>query len=183
MSERIYSKSIANAIKNFLTEDDWKYVFDERAGLFKFALSMKGKIKQVNFFVAVKDDEYIVYALSLLGADVDDKKMMTEMAEFVCRVNYGVKNGNFEFDMDDGEIRFKSFVDCDGIIPTMEIIKNSLQCPAVMFDRYAAGIVDIVFRNSSAKEAFKKCRESIRKEFNAFLDKKVDEDISNKDVD
>lgn len=176
MRERTYSKNIVNAINKFLTEDDWHFSFDDQRGLFEFGLCIKGKIKKISYIVDVKEDEYIVYAISPLGADEDDEKMMASMAEFVCRANYGLKNGNFELDMRDGEIRFKSFVDCDGITPTLEMVKNSVYCPAAMFDRYGAGIVDIIFSNVTAKEAIAKCEKSPAEELRALLREEPDGD-------
>lgn len=176
MKERTYSKSIANAINNFLAENDWHFSFDDQCGLFKFGLCLKGKIKKINYIIDVKEDEYIVYAISPLGADEDDEKMMATMAEFVCRANYGLKNGNFELDMRDGEMRFKSFVDCDGITPTTEMVRNSIHCPAAMFDRYGTGIVDIIFSNAKAKDAIAKCERSPVEELRALLGEEVDGD-------
>lgn len=124
MKNRAYSKNIADAINSFLTEDDWHFSFDDQCGLFKFGLNLKGRIKKVSYIVDVKDDEYVVYAISPIGADEKDEKMMAVMAEFICRANYGLKNGNFELDMRDGEIRYKSFVDCEGLTPTTEMVRN-----------------------------------------------------------
>lgn len=179
MKERTYSTSIANAINNFLTEDDWHFSFDNQCGLFKFGLCLKGRIKKINYIVDVKVDEYVVYAISPLGADDDDEKMMAAMSEFVCRANYGLKNGNFELDMRDGEIRYKSFVDCNGITPTMEMVRNSIYCPATMFERYGTGIVDIIFGNTTAKEAIAKCEKSPAEELRAILGEELggDEDM------
>lgn len=175
MKERIYSESIANVINTFLTEDDWHFSFDEQRGLFKFGLSLKGKIKKINYIIDVKDDEFVVYAISPLGADEDDQTMMASMAEFVCRANYGLVNGNFEFDMRDGEIRFKCFVDCDGITPTSDMVRNSICCLAAMFKRYGAGIVDIIFGTSTAKEAVDKCEKTSEDELRTLLTDMVDE--------
>lgn len=176
MKNRTYSNNIANAINNFLTEDDWHFSFDDQRGLFKFGLNLKGRIKKVSYIVDVKDDEYVVYAISPLGADEDDEKMMATMAEFICRANYGLKNGNFELDMRDGEIRYKCFVDSEGITPTTEMVRNSIHCPAAMFDRYGAGIVDIIFGNSTAKDAIAKCEKSPAEELRALLGEKLDGD-------
>ena len=126
MKNRAYSKSIANVINSFLIEDDWHFSFDDQRGLFRFGLNLKGRIKKVGYIIDVKDDEYVVYAISPLGADDDDEKMMATMADFLCRANYGLKNGNFELDMRDGEIRYKCFVDCEGITPTTEMVRNSI---------------------------------------------------------
>lgn len=176
MKEKIYSKDIAHAINTYLKDDDWYFSFDELRGVFKFGLSLKGKMKKVNYLIDVKEDEYIVYAISPLGADEEDEKMMVTMAEFVCRANYGLKNGNFEFDMRDGEIRFKCFVDCEGIAPTVEIIRNSIHCPAAMFEQYGDGIVGILFGNMSAKDAVSKCESSPIEELRAILGEDLDED-------
>lgn len=169
MKNRAYSKSIANVINTFLTEDGWHFSFDDKRGLFRFGLNLKGRIKKVSYIIDVKDDEYVVYAISPLGADDGDEKMMATMADFLCRANYGLKNGNFELDMRDGEIRYKSFVDCEGTTPTTEMVRNSIHCPAAMFDRYGAGIVDIIFGNATAMEAIAKCEKSPAEELRALL--------------
>lgn len=179
MKNRTYSKSIANVINSFLTEDDWHFSFDDKHGLFRFGLNLKGRIKKVSYIIDVKDDEYVVYAISPLGADDDNEKVMATMADFLCRANYGLKNGNFELDMRDGEIRYKCFVDCEGITPTSEMVRNSIHCPAAMFDRYGAGIVDIIFGNATAKEAIAKCEKSPAEELRAILGEELggDEDV------
>lgn len=157
MKEQTYSQNIANAINEFLTNDDWHFPFDEKRGVFKFGLCLKGKIKKIDYLIRVRDDEYIVYAVSPIGANENNEKMMAAVAEFVCRANYGLKNGNFELDMRYGEIRFKCFVDCDAITPTQEMVRNSIHCPAAMFDNYGDGIVGIIFGGLSAKEAVEQC--------------------------
>lgn len=175
MKERIYSKDIATEINTFLKKDDWHFSFDEQRGVFKFGLSLKSKLKTVNYLIHVKEDEYIVYAISPIGADEDDKKMMSSMTEFVCRANYGLKNGNFELDMRDGEVRFKCFVDCEDIIPSTGVIRNSIHCPAAMFKQYGDGIIDVIFGNASAEEAIAKCEKSPMEELRSILGDDFDE--------
>ena len=152
-----YSEEIFDILRNYFIEDNWKFDTDEERGLFSFNLSIDSKIKQLRYFITVKNDSYVVYANSPIGADANDENIMREMACFVCRANYGIRNGNFEFDMRDGEIRYKVFVDCDGIIPSAEIIKGSLLIPSVMFERYAPGILDVIFKDSKAEDAISKC--------------------------
>lgn len=152
-----YSESIAKDIAKFLDSDDWNYSFEEDKGFFKFGLSIKGNLKKIDYLIDVKDDCYIVYAVSPLGADSDSREMMLNMADFVCRANYGLMNGNFELDMRDGEIRFKSFVDCDGITLSNEVIRGSIYCPAAMFSRYGLGITGIIFNDMTAEDAIAKC--------------------------
>ena len=157
MGQNTYSKAIANAISAFLREDDWHFEFDEEKGVFKFGLSLKTRLKKVNYNIRVKEDDFSVYAVSPINADEDDSDMMRKMAEFVCRANYGLKNGNFEFDFRDGEVRYKSHVDCEDMLPGEETIRNSISIPHGMFKRYSPGIVDIVFGDTSAEDAVERC--------------------------
>lgn len=157
MKNKIYSKRIADAIKSFLTQGDGNFYFNDQRGLFQFDLGLGGQIKKVTYIVDVRANEYLVYAISPLGVDQNDEKRMTEMANFICRVNSGVVNGNFDLDMRDGEIRYKCFVDCEGITPSAEMVRSSLQCPAAMFDWYGPGIIDILVGGATAEEALEKC--------------------------
>ena len=61
MKNRTYSKSIANTINAFLTEDEWHFSFDEQRGLFEFGLSLKGKLKKINYIVKAKTVYHISY--------------------------------------------------------------------------------------------------------------------------
>lgn len=157
MKTRTYSKSIAEAINTFLTEDNWNFRFNENNGIFEFNLGPLGEIRTINFTVLVREDDYSVYATLPLGAAIDNKQQLSSMAEFICRANYGLKSGCFEFDMRDGEIGYKHFTDCEEITPTQAMIANSIYRPAAMFDTYGKGILDILFKDMSAEEAIDRC--------------------------
>ena len=152
-----YSREIANQIRNYLDEDKWRYSFNEEKGIFEFNLSIRGGVKTVKYFIDVKETEYLVYVTPPLSVSPDDKKAMKEMAEFVCRVNYGLKQCNFELDMDGGDFMVKYYVDCAGRLPTKEIIENSLHCPAMVYKRYGDGIIRIIFLGESAEAATERC--------------------------
>lgn len=152
-----FSEDVANAIRDFLTVGNWSFSFDEQKGCFKFGMSGKGKIKNFTYIIVVQESDYTVYAVAPIGCDSGNAKMLSAMAEYICRANYGLRQGNFELDMRDGEIRCKSFVDCEGITPTSEMIRNSIHVPALMYLRYGDGIVDIIFGNATAEEAIRKC--------------------------
>lgn len=169
MKKYNYSNEIANVVKQFLDEDDWHYSFDENRGNFKFGLCIDSKMKNIRYLVDVDDDNVIVYGTAPVGADSDDKQMMAKMAEYICRVNYGLQNGSFELDFRDGEIRFKSYVDCDGCMPGKDVIRNSVHCTAMMFERYSPGMIDIIFAGSNAKEAIEKCEKSPEEELRSML--------------
>ncbi len=177
-----YSKDLVNIVKQFLVDDDWHFSFDENTGVFDFGLRVKGKIQKINYIVDVHEDEIVVYGMCPIGADHTDVNMMAQMAEFLCRANYGLKNGCFELDFRDGEIRFRSFIDCEDLMPSKEVIKNSIHCTAAMFKRYAPGIVDIIFSGCTAKEAIAKCEKSPDDELRSMLSEVAGEDMEGTDI-
>lgn len=159
-----YSHAIADAVNDFLKEDKWKYFFDESKGVFKFGLRMGGKLHNIDYRIAVHKGDYVVYAFSPIGVDEHDKSMLQDMSVFITRANYGMTCGNFEMDMRDGEIRFKCYVSCEGnAVPTKEIIRESIYIPAKMYDRYAPGILGIVFQEKDPETMIAEC-EDLRKE-------------------
>ena len=164
-----YSENIATSIKDYLDEDEWHYSFDEKAGRFRYTLTTKDKLKTISYTVNVHKDDYVVYAVSPLGADAEDEDMLTRMSEFINRANYGLLNGSFEFDFRDGEIRYKTFVNCDGSIPSIDVVRGSILTPAAMFKRYGNGIVKIIFTDITAKEAVEECESTTSKEFRSML--------------
>ena len=151
---------LVELIKEFLAEDDWKYSFDEENRVFSFSLTIDSKLKHLKYYIYVHDDSYTVYAVSPLNADNDDKPVMASLAEFVCRANYGLRNGNFEIDMRDGEIRYKVFIDCGNLLPSNEVVRRSVIIPCVMFEKYSNGILDVMFKGLSAEEAVSECEDA-----------------------
>jgi hypothetical protein len=177
-----YSNELADLVKKFLVEDDWHFSFDENTGMFDFGLRIKSKIQKINYVIDVQEDEIIVYGMCPIGAERSDADMMARMAEFICRANYGLKNGCFELDFQDGEIRFRSFIDCEDSTPSTEVIQNSIYCTVAMYKRYAPGIVAIIFSGCTAKEAIAKCEKSPEDEIRSLITDAVDEDMGDMDL-
>lgn len=180
-----YSDEIVSVVKQFLADDDWHYSFNENTGIFRFGLRIRSKIQNISYVIDVHDDEFVTYGMCPIGADREDSEMMAQMAEFICRANYGLKNGCFEMDWRDGEIRYKSFVDCENLFPSTDVVKNSVHCTAAMIKRYAPGIVDIIFGGAKAKDAIAKCEKdmpSTADELRSALERAFGEDASEESV-
>ena len=173
-----YSDEIVNVVKKFLADDNWHYSFNEDTGIFRFNLRIRSKIQSINYVIDVHDDEFVTYGMCPIGADHENPEMMAQMAEFICRANYGLRNGCFELDFRDGEIRFRSYVDCENLIPSTDVVKNSVHCTAAMFKRYATGIVDIIFGGASAKDAISKCEKLTEDELSSALEKALGGDLN-----
>lgn len=178
MKASTYSIDIANVVKKFLVDDNWNFSFDEARGIFKFGLRIKGRLHNLMYLIDIKREEAIVYAVCPISADEEDNKMMMEMAEFLHWANWGLKNGCFEFDFKDGEIRFKSYIDCAGTLPSIEIINNSILCSAAMFEKYGVGIAAIIFAESYAEEAIAICEKKYMEELRKILAEAENPDLT-----
>ena len=66
------------------------------------------------------------------------------IAEYFCRVNYGLYSGHFDLNYSDGEIRYKTYLpestDPDA---QRENIGEALIRPAMMFDAYGPGMMKV----------------------------------------
>lgn len=156
-----YNTDISDAINSFLEEDDWKFNFEEDRGIFRFGLGLKTKMKRIDYIVDVKDNDYFVYAISPMSADENDPELMKEIAEFFCRANYNLTNGNFELDFNDGEIRYKCYHNCKDGAPSRKVIRDTIYFPAHIYTVYSPGIIKVLFNGMSAAEAIELCESNI----------------------
>lgn len=182
-----YSTKIADAIQEFLHDDDWHYTFREEKGTFHFSLSTHSRLNTVDYFIAVREDHYRVLCVSPLSVNTDDAQELARMAEFITRANYGMTRGCFEMDYRDGEIRFRMTVDCDGdAVPTQEIVKNSVYVPASMFNRYGSGMAHTMFSDLNPAAIVRACEaedsvEALRSLLHAAEDSEQQDDLDDID--
>jgi hypothetical protein len=78
-------------------------------------------------------DQVVVYAIA--EATVPEERR-TDVARELHRINYGLYLGNFELDLEDGEVRFKASVDFGGTPPTPELIRPLLAAATMTATRY-----------------------------------------------
>lgn len=154
-----YSMEIADSINNFLTKNNFDYIFDKEEGFFRFDISIKGKLKSISYIILLVKNDIVVYANSPIGADVDNADEMAEIAEFLHRANYSLMNGNFELNYNNGQIRFKFCVYCDNFIPDTSVIYNAIAVSLKPFEVYSNGIIGIMYGGMSARDAYNLCRE------------------------
>ena len=86
-----------------------------------------------------------------LCADEDHR---LAMAEFLTRANWGMRNGNFELNMLDGEIRYKTHVHVGKQTPDMDAARLATMLPFLMIERYGDAIIDVLFGFKSPREAY-----------------------------
>ena len=66
------------------------------------------------------------------------------MAELQTRINYGLILGNFEMDLDDGEVRFKAATDVGGAEPGEAVLKPLVAAALLQFDRWLPALRAVI---------------------------------------
>ena len=150
-----YSQKIAGSIREFLDHAEMDYRFLEDEGVFQFAMGVNSRLQVLNFFIRVYRAEYVVYARCPLAAKTEKEKV--RMAEFITRANYGVKNGNFEMDFFDGEIRYKSYMFCGEDEADPGALCWNIEVPSRMYETYGEGILSMLFTDETPESAVAVC--------------------------
>ena len=161
-----YSMDIVKAVRKNLEDSGVKQVsFNEEKGMFSFVTHVGAGISYVDCIVDVNENEFLVITrvpVLPYGEDDEVREAIRNLGEFVCRANYGLKNGCFEMDWKDGEIRYRTFVDCDGQLPSQDIIHNSIGVSVAMVKRYGRGILDVIYKGMDPEIAVMECEGTFR---------------------
>ena len=148
-----YSTAICDSLRTLLAQSSINAHFEERGGLGVFIIQMKlrCRLQTARMFVIVREDHFTTLTTIPLSAD---ENYRLAVAEYITRANFNMRNGNFELNMEDGEIRFKTYfhVGAGALDPAGARI--AIMLPFLMIDRYGDGLLEVLFGFKSPKEAF-----------------------------
>jgi hypothetical protein len=142
---------LAAAVELYLKSQEWHFRFDEERNLFTFTMGLK-KIDSAKVFVRIGEDNITTYAL--LPAHVPEDKRDVA-CRYVARANYGMRNGNLEIDLNDGEIRYKTYLYAKDRIPTQDEIERYVDICFLTLDKYAEGLMKIIYADLDDEAAIK----------------------------
>lgn len=137
-------------VEKFFSDQDWNYDFEEDRNLFRTGVNLNSKMKSTKIFISVGESGVTVTSVVPMNAD---EACRTQVMEFITRANYGLRNGNFELDLSDGEIRYKVFhSNVDGVASS-DLIKHSIFLSCSMLDRYGDDLLAVMFGMKDPKTA------------------------------
>lgn len=103
----------------------------------------------------VKESSNIFIFYTIIGIIVPKNKRLV-VCELLTRMNYGIIVGNFEMDMDDGEIRYKTSIDYEGSELIDKFIENIISANLSIVDNYFYIILESINSKLSAKKILDK---------------------------
>ncbi|MEM8534840.1 MAG: YbjN domain-containing protein [Chloroflexota bacterium] len=144
-------------VEQYLLNDmEWsfKHVADKTA----IRSGVRGKHSMYNLYFRTDEEAEILLIYTMMPQRIPEDHRL-KIAEYVARANYGLRIGNFEFDMRDGEIRYKVSVDVEGGILSNTMIDNMVLAGMNTMDRYFQGFMMVCYGGKSSEEAINKAEE------------------------
>ncbi|HEY8505954.1 MAG TPA: YbjN domain-containing protein [Gemmataceae bacterium] len=140
---------IFSALIDYMEEEEWRYEILEGETVLRFNVKThSGRL--LCYGEAQEDKDWLLF-YSYLPVNVPEEKM-PQAAEFVARANRGMRIGNFELDVEDGEVRYKTSIDVEGGELTPKMIDNLLHANLSTMDRYFNGFMELIYGDKSAAE-------------------------------
>jgi hypothetical protein len=139
-----------DVVQAFFTEDEWS--FSQLEGRPTLQLVFQGENGRWTCYAQVREAQAQFVFYSILPPTVPPAKR-AEVAEFLTRANYGLVIGNFEMNLDDGEVRYKTSLDVEGDRLSPALIRQVVYSNIFVTDRYLPGLMSVIYGSQSPADA------------------------------
>lgn len=137
-------------VEDFFRGDDWPVTqVEDRLAL---RTGFTGDNGEFNCYAQVRDEHEQFVFYSVFPVKVPEEKRMA-VVDFISRANYGMIVGNFEIDQSDGEVRYKTSVDLEGVEVQTQLLRNLIYANVLTMDKYFPGLMRVVYGGISAEDA------------------------------
>lgn len=143
---------MANMIElaqHYLAEKD--YHFSRRGESESLHLSFSAENGTYAVFVDTDDAQAVVGVYVYAPTKVPEHQRQAVMA-YLTRLNYGLRFGSFQFDLDEGGVRYVQNMDIEGATLTKPMLLNMLHCALDVMDRYYPGLMRIIYADADPTE-------------------------------
>lgn len=141
---------IFDTMVKFFKEDGWHFSQLEGKPILRMGFSGDNGKWACYAEAREEQEQFLFYSICPVNAP-EDKRLA--IAEFLTRANYGLLIGNFEFDFEDGEIRYKTSIDVKGDRLSPILVKQLVYINVVMMDNYLPGIIAVIYAGESPVQA------------------------------
>jgi hypothetical protein len=136
----------------FINKSNWHYSkpFEDKTII---QLGFEGRNGKFQCICDVKEDSNKFLCYTIGNNKVPVEKLLS-VCEYITRVNSTTMLGNFELNFEQGEIRYKTSIDYEGITPTATLIEHLLLANITTYDNFLPGIMKVIFSDIQPKQAF-----------------------------
>ena len=146
----------------WLNEEDWSYTEQHRDNGDNWTRSTySADNSKFDVVLDAREETELFYVYVYFPINVPQKNRV-DVAELLTRINYNLKIGNFELDMEDGQIRYKVSVDIEGSELVTKMVHNMINVALSMSDTYIPAVMHICYGNKTPVEALNTLRENVK---------------------
>ena len=127
------AREVYDTLIHMLDTRDWKY--DKIEDKLMIKSGIKGEDLPIQFLMIVEEDREVVQFISSLPFNMPEDKRV-DGAIAVCVANYGLCNGSFDYDISDGEIRFRMTTTFKGGSISEDALEHMILVAAGTIDDY-----------------------------------------------
>ncbi len=129
--------SLFEVVLEFFREKGWK--FSQLEGRTVLEMSVRVEGTSWSCFADARESlrQVLFYSVAPVTAGAERR---SQVVEFITRANYGLIVGNFEMDLDHGEVRFKTSLDVGATSLTSEQMERLVDANVRAMARYLPGL-------------------------------------------
>ncbi len=143
-------QSIMDVVIRFFREDQWTFQQIENKPVIR--AGFRGERGTWVCFARVDEEHQRFLFHSIMGLN-SPPQYRTAVAEYLTRVNYGLPLGNFEMDLDSGDVRFKTSIEVPEGELTIAMVRTLIYANVRNMDHYFPGLLAVVHGGLSPEAA------------------------------
>lgn len=132
--KRVYNENIAKAIKSYLDTMNVQYGFEEENGKFTF------KYYQIKIVINVNKDDFYTYAYAKLNTSEETRPLVYK---YIHKISHNESFSHFTYDEDTDCFLCQCYTNCFNLVPSREIIEESILSVALRTDAHYDIFCDI----------------------------------------
>jgi hypothetical protein len=140
-----------SAVKQVLTDVGWKPENTGVEGVLRVDFSVdKTPIADAVADIRIEYERFLFY---LNFRDKAPKKYREQTMEFITLVNFDLVIGNFEMNLDNGLVRFKSSIDFTHAKLVKALVRSSIRSAMDVVEQYADALVEVMHGSKDVRAA------------------------------
>ena len=135
------SRALLSELKRVFDENDWPYSQVDGAPVLVSELS--GPEGRWDFYAQAVEEKDLVLLYSIAPERVPEERRL-DVSEFLTKANYGLADGNFELDFDDGEVRYKTVLHVQGDALDALLVRRLVRSNGTALETYLPSIHSVM---------------------------------------
>jgi hypothetical protein len=149
--------SLYEQVTSWLDDKDWRYQGADKQDFVSFGLGLKDASVRVNCWLYDAADWKRIIVCTVFPTRVPAHRR-AEVALALARINYATGVGCFEMDVDDGEVRTRTWHESEKRI-TEEMMDRVFRRSLDIADQFQAPLLSIAFGNAPAAQVIEMAKQ------------------------